>query len=489
MTDTNITDAPAITGTVEHLDPSTLNIGDNVRNEAALTKAFLANIAENGVLVPITAVRDDDGTVTVRNGQRRTLAAREAGLTSVPVYVMPHAAVDSTDETVQRVIHQIVTNDHVHGLTDAQRARGIQQMLDTGVSMTKVAAKLSVSRNIVKAARTAAASTAAMDALDNGQLSLTEAAACAEFEDTPAALDVLSRVAGTNQFSHTVERLRQERAMRQAWAIAAQDYTERGFTVLEQRPGRDDDGYTQMHMLRTADNTVIGDEPVGAAEHWAVYLREAIDYHDPNEGSSFVPVYYCTNPAAVGLTVANYYGTGTANDGEEDDETAEQKARERRKTVALNRLGNAAQIVRREFVTKMLARKTPPKGAALFVAQCLAVSPTMLTANKAQATAAELLGIDGGTHSSRWANETLTTANDARAQVVILALVLGALEAVTPKSAWRGDGGCWGGVSSADYLRFLTEQGYGLADVEDIITGDRDSWTVYDEYVAAQRGT
>jgi len=155
--------------------------------------------------------------------------------------------------------------------------------------------------------------------------------------------------------------------------------------------------------------------------------------------------------------------------------------------VALNKLGSAAQIVRREFVTKMLARKTPPKGAALFVAQCLAVSPSMLTANKAQETAAELLGIDVGTHSARWANGVLDGSNDGRAQVVALALVLGALEAVTPKSAWRGDGGCWGGVSSADYLRFLAEQGYGLADVEDIITGERDSDAVYDAYVAEHR--
>lgn len=59
MTDTTTTDsaAPVIDqpiGTLEHLDPLLLDVGDNVRDDAALSKAFIANIAENGVLVPIT---------------------------------------------------------------------------------------------------------------------------------------------------------------------------------------------------------------------------------------------------------------------------------------------------------------------------------------------------------------------------------------------------------------------------------------------------
>jgi ParB-like chromosome segregation protein Spo0J len=85
-------------------------------------------------------VRSEDGTtVTVRNGQRRTLGAREVGLTSVPVYVLPANACDETAEAVERIVHQIVTNDQKADLTDAQRARGIQQMIDAGLSATKVA--------------------------------------------------------------------------------------------------------------------------------------------------------------------------------------------------------------------------------------------------------------------------------------------------------------------------------------------------------------
>ena len=70
--DANATDQAI--GTLQYLDPIMLEIGDNVRDDAALSKEFLASIAENGVLVPITGVRhpDNSDVIRVRNGQRRT---------------------------------------------------------------------------------------------------------------------------------------------------------------------------------------------------------------------------------------------------------------------------------------------------------------------------------------------------------------------------------------------------------------------------------
>ena len=86
-------------------------IGDNVGEYANLDKAFLDGIAEHDVLVPITAIRRHDGVVEVRNGQRRTVAACKVGLTTVPVYVLAATAADTAAETIDRIVHQIVTND------------------------------------------------------------------------------------------------------------------------------------------------------------------------------------------------------------------------------------------------------------------------------------------------------------------------------------------------------------------------------------------
>lgn len=68
--------------------------------------------------------------------------------------------------------------------------------------------------------------------------------------------------------------------------------------------------------------------------------------------------------------------------------------RERRKVLALNKLGDAATLVRRGFVRKLLARKTPPKGAALFVGRVLVRDSYLPTNHNALDTTAALLGLD-----------------------------------------------------------------------------------------------
>ena len=210
------------------------NIGDNVREYANLNKPFLDSIAEHGVLTPITAIRRPDGVVEVRNGQRRTMAARKLGLSTVPVYVLPATAADTAAETIDRIVHQIVTNDHKSDLTDAQRARGIQQMIDAGLSVSKVAKKLSVGKDTVKAAQTAAKSSVALEALEGGQISLTEAAVLTEFEhDGPEASIVWSPPLAHRSSTTWWPSCAAERASAQARAEAIAHYTERGFTILD----------------------------------------------------------------------------------------------------------------------------------------------------------------------------------------------------------------------------------------------------------------
>ena len=379
-----------------------------MRDEADVDADFLASIKEHGVLTPIAAVRDADGQLRVRAGRRRCLAARAAGLPTVPVYVRPATASDEKTQTVERVSEQIVENDQRRQLTDAQRARGIQQMLDAGLSVTKVAKKLAVAKDTVKAAGSAATSTAAMGALASGQLSLIEAAAITEFEDMPGALERLLNVAGTRRFEHTVAQLREERASAEAEARAAQSWTERGFTVLEQRRESWDEACIPLSHLVNADGNGADEQAVTNPVHWAVLLYEdtalcdvetgaVIDEDDvdwdtkdqtdaePAEGlrhaktvtetTVFAPEYYCLDYRAAGLTPEEWFArragmvdTDTGEAVDLDDEAreaarqqaeaqrAEAEKRERRKVLALNKLGDAAMLVRREFLTKLLAR-------------------------------------------------------------------------------------------------------------------------------------
>lgn len=550
MTDNAHTDptAPELAqqGTIEHLDPNLLEIGDNVRDAADLTKEFISSIAENGVLVPITGVRSAENPeiVRVRNGQRRTLAAREVGLATVPVYVLPSAAADAAEDVIERVVHQIVTNDQTRALTDAQRAKGIQQMIDAGMSVTKVAKKLSVHKDTVKAAQTAAGSQAALEYLGSTQISLTEAAALAEFENNPAAMERLVNAAGTQRFEHVIAQLRIEAASAEAAAREAQKWAERGYTVLDDRPTSWDPTIVPLnHLVRTdAEGTEADatDDAVTDPAQWAVLLYEGtalvdkatgelvneddVDWRTEDEDDAvpedglrhantvedrdvFNAEYFCLDYAAAGLAIAQrrarqyFPETATDEDGDTDAEHREAQARaeaeaqaeadkrERRKVLALNKLGSAAIIVRREFITKLLTRKTAPKGAVGFVADALARDAYMLTGLHADDTAAELLGLKEN-QQVRTLTKGLDASADARAQVILLGMVLGALEARTGKDAWRNPGiiggtASWArNVTGVEYLNFLVSQGYTLAPVEEVITGARTSDQVYNAYLA-----
>ncbi|RII94847.1 ParB/RepB/Spo0J family partition protein [Clavibacter californiensis] len=99
-------------GVIEHVDPTTLVIEANVRPSAALTVEFIQSIRARGFITPVLARRDEHGNVLVRAGQRRTLGAREAGVATIPVYV-----IDADETTADRIVQQMIENDRREAMT------------------------------------------------------------------------------------------------------------------------------------------------------------------------------------------------------------------------------------------------------------------------------------------------------------------------------------------------------------------------------------
>ena len=371
-------------------------------------------------------------------------------------------------------------------------------MIDAGLTPAKVAKRLSVSRHTVKAATTATGSTAAMDALDAGQLSLVEAAALSEFDQDADAIQQLLNAAGGPMFDHTVAQLRQEREEAKARAEAAQAFAAQGYRVLDQRPVWRDTSCVELRWLRTTEGNEVTEETITNPAHWAVWIDEeaafvdretgepvdedSIDFHTEHhpdepaeeglrhfstviEKTVYTPSWYCMDHDGAGLDLDGFLknarpvvhgeGRSTSTDEDQDEararreaEAAEAAKRERRKVLALNKLGDAAIGVRREFVRKLLAKTPPPKGAAIFVARCLARDKFLLDQHHGDDIAAELLGVDGGS-AVRKLVDSLGTGGDARAQMITLALVLGSMEARTPKDAWRSAAGGDGSARSS----------------------------------------
>lgn len=529
-----------VLGGIEHLDPHDLIIEENVRDQVHLDADFLNSLREHGVIAPVTAIRTDDGRTYVRDGQCRTLGARNVGLATIPVYLLTTDTAATDAATVERIVHQIVANDQRTALTDSQRARAIQQMLDTGLSATKIAKKLSLSHATVKAAGVAAKSAVALDALTTGQLNFLQAETLTEFHNDPDAVERLLRAAqsGEGAFAHTVAYLRQARVTAGLFADAEKQYTQQGYTVLADRPHWSDITCLGLRYLRTPGGDEPSEDAVTDPAMWAVHLVEDYAFLDTETGEPVdsdlvdedtrddthrtprdgmrhytsvtetnivVPEWYCLNHAAAGLELCPslQHRAASATDsshGADDSPQAQAQRqtdndhaqrRERRKVIVLNKLGEAAQVVRREYVTKLLARKTAPKGAATFVAHCLTRDHFILSQNHGPDTTAALLGVPDD-RTVRAAVADPSSHADNRAQVITLAVVLGALEARTDKNAWRNAKSALTGtapyfphtVGSDAYLRFLIETGYTPSPIEEVIIAHRTADELFDDTTA-----
>ncbi len=160
------------------VDPATLVIGDNVRAAAHLDRQFLASLREHGVMNPIQATRAEDGILTVRRGQRRTLGAVKAALATVPVLVVA----DDTDEA-DRIVKQWHENERRDALTDTDQLAAVEQLTILGVPAGSISRRLGAPKKQVEAAVQTNGSDIAKPAARRHTLMLTDAALIAEFED------------------------------------------------------------------------------------------------------------------------------------------------------------------------------------------------------------------------------------------------------------------------------------------------------------------
>ncbi len=371
MTDTT-------TGTVEHLDPHTLTLETNVRPSAPLTPGFVQSIRHNGVLTPVLAHRTPDGTIHVRAGQRRTLAAREAGIATIPVYI-----VDADPAVTQRIIQQMIENDQREALTDADRAAAFQQLTFEGLDVPTIAKRTGTTPKDISTALTVAGNEAATAAIQEHALTLDQAADLIEFDNDEEVRADLIEVATHDpaQFAHAVQRARDEHTRAQVKADTEADLTARGFTILDRDRGYYDTDYTPLRDLVTAD----GDR--ATLDHIQVDGRAAfvrISYTGHPE-----VIYYLPDPKKAGLRKTN----GQSSTG--GPMTDEQKA-ERRTLIANNKAWASAEVVRREWLTTFLSRKTLPKDTPVVIARGLTIHRHAVSAatRDGNPLAHTLLGID-----------------------------------------------------------------------------------------------
>ena len=98
------------------------------------------SVREFGVLQPVVVRATDEGTYELIMGERRTRAAREAGLTSIPAVVR-----ETADEHLLR--DALLENLHRSELNPLEEASAYQQLLeDFGITQEELASRIGRSR-------------------------------------------------------------------------------------------------------------------------------------------------------------------------------------------------------------------------------------------------------------------------------------------------------------------------------------------------------
>lgn len=98
------------------------------------------SVREFGVLQPVVVRATEDGTYELIMGERRTRAAREAGLTSIPAVVR-----DTSDENLLR--DALLENLHRSELNPLEEASAYEQLLDDfGITQEELAQRIGRSR-------------------------------------------------------------------------------------------------------------------------------------------------------------------------------------------------------------------------------------------------------------------------------------------------------------------------------------------------------
>lgn len=423
--------------TLRQVDPAILIVGVNVRADARLDKGFLASLKANGVLQPIIVTEDSDGMLTVLYGKRRTLGSVEAGLSTVPVVVLP-----ADEDEAGRIVTQLGENDHRAEVTANDRRAAYEQLSAIGLTAAQIVRRTGRPKAEVAHAVKASTSELAKASVERYDfLTLEDAAIIAEFEDDTDTVKTIVAAAKRGESTvHLAQRARDDKARDEARARTVESLTAEGTKVIE-RPGYEERTITRLNDLRLGD---AGKAP-SPAEHSECPGHGAyLGYSHGIEGPEVV--YVCTAPKQYGHTRIGYNGQVTSAAG---GPMSEEAKAERRRVVENNKAWESAEKVRREWLAQWTPGTTAPAGVERFIAEAVAnrESAEDVPYDQRPALAAKV-----------------ATASPRAALRLTAALLAIAWDAKTGRHTWRNPS-----EKDRRYMDALVQWGYQPSDVEKLV--------------------
>lgn len=163
------------------IDPASLGVRDQAREDATPDEQLIASIRQHGIIQPPVVEDAEDGYVIV-TGHRRVGAAIAAGLATITCILRP-APLDSEAITLEQ---QIVENERRKQLSSKDLAAGYQKLTLFGLRPEDIAAGLGEKPERIRAGLKVTASEKAADLVaQDPAIDLERAAIIAEFDDHP----------------------------------------------------------------------------------------------------------------------------------------------------------------------------------------------------------------------------------------------------------------------------------------------------------------
>jgi ParB family chromosome partitioning protein len=445
--------------------------GDNIRFDEGDLRGLTASIKQVGILSPIV-VAPIEGTDKYRviAGHRRYAVAIDLGLELVPVTIR-------TDLTEGAdVLAMLDENEERDDLTDAEVAVAYNQLSLAGWSMTKIAKLTRSKPDQVKAGLAIAPDERLTKSVHTGVLSFEQAGRMAALDLTEDQRDRLLRAAEDYwAFKHEIEQLERNIAREKATEAVRATGVVMYDDVADDHP--DARPLARMHTFNPMGN----DE----AERKAAIKATKAHAKCPGHAVEVVLAYdgtpneraWCLDPVTHGHIVDKPRPEGAANAPalaanpmkNTDGTLTEEGKAERKMVVANNKAWDAAEPVRREFLTELFKRKTPPAKAMVFAVSLVAVRPDLFGNEDRVLT--EVTGIqgEGGWPTKSSSQIMVAKAGEKNLSFALLKMALCAVEAKSNRDLWRQEN-----PTFATYLAYLVSIGYTLSDVEQLVVTTSD---------------
>jgi ParB family chromosome partitioning protein len=456
----------AAPGTLIHLNPAEIATDKNIRKDLQITPDWVKNLKQHGVRQPISAYWDSKlEQYQVEAGHRRTVGAVEAGLETIPVYI-----VDAPDD-IARTVDQMVENVHREPLRPVETAAAYKELALFGLPAMAISQRTNTKLAKVGDAIAVAGNPVAASVLEqHQQLTIDDALVFAEFDGDDEAIATLTETVThkPGQLPHIAQQLRDDRDYQASRVTVQADLERRGIPVLDARPGHRDPSflsldiaYTNYEKSKKAQLANIPSENLAAFIGWNWQRLETGRQVQRAEVE-----YYVKDWKDLGLETYPSYSSAAHKGPLTDAEKADRaKSRENSKLWA------SATAVRLAWVKELLQRRSLPKDAAALAA--LWAAKLDHAPNRTSTILTELIGVE-----RKYAYQTLNAfqlfavASPDQGLHVVLAVAVAAIEgSLDEKKGWEGG---YTGLLPY-YLKQLSAWGYPLSELEQSIVRKHDA--------------